>query len=109
MLSRTILVLSFERNTFMPTCPDCWLSASYKAVKSDAVVDVEIVIGFWFLDSISNVISPFPLKLYSSTLLLADALIPKSDIFSFISFAANFAELPAAIFVVKLSPARLGK
>ena len=48
---------------------------SYKAVKSDAVVEVEIVIGFWFLDSISKVNSPFPLKLYSSILFLADALI----------------------------------
>ena len=73
-LSRTILVLSCERKTLIPTCQIVWLSDSYSAVKSEAVVDVVIVIGFWFLDSISKEISPFPLKLYNSILFFAEAL-----------------------------------
>ena len=58
---------------------------------------------------LSKEISPFPLKLYNSILFLADARIPRSDIFSFIRLAANLAEAPAAMVVLKVSPARSGK
>ena len=83
-LSITILVLSCERKTLIPTRPACWFSDSYRAVKSEAVVEVVIVIGFWFRDSISNETSPFPLKLYNSILFLAVALTPRSDMLSLI-------------------------
>ena len=45
VLSSTMRVLSFERKTFMPFDPIAGLKLQ-RAVKSEAVVDVVIFIGF---------------------------------------------------------------